>query len=140
MMPLPLTISCFNKIQIGFTFLVPAHPGSPGHRAVKRLCVCVCVRACGCVCVRACVTENNTNLQVLCRSEKLGMFTDLPPASQSRPVSHPHHPAVVLCVAVDSAHRHLQCQQQQQQSDCHQLTAAESVQQRHHYHTSNCKF
>ena len=29
LMPLPLTISCFSKIQIGFTFLVPAHPGSP---------------------------------------------------------------------------------------------------------------
>ena len=28
-------------IQIGFTFLVPAHPGSPGKRAVKRVCVCV---------------------------------------------------------------------------------------------------
>ena len=40
---LPLTVSCFTKIQIGFTFLVPAHPGSPGKRAVKRLCVCVCV-------------------------------------------------------------------------------------------------
>jgi len=35
LMPLPLTISCFSKIQIGFTFLVPAHPGSPGKRAVK---------------------------------------------------------------------------------------------------------
>ena len=33
--------SCFSKIQIGFTFLVPAHPGSPGQRAVKRVCVCV---------------------------------------------------------------------------------------------------
>ena len=43
MMPLPLTVSCFSKIQIGFTFLVPAHPGSPGKRAVKRVCVCVCV-------------------------------------------------------------------------------------------------
>jgi len=40
-MPLPLTVSCFSKIQIGFTFLVPAHPGSPGKRAVKRVCVCV---------------------------------------------------------------------------------------------------
>jgi len=39
---LPLTISWFSKIQIGFTFLVPAHPGSPGQRAVKRVCVCVC--------------------------------------------------------------------------------------------------
>ena len=42
LMPLPLTVSCFSKIQIGFTVLVPAHPGSPGKRAVKRVCVCVC--------------------------------------------------------------------------------------------------
>jgi len=28
LMPLPLTVSCFSKIQIGFTFLVPAHPGT----------------------------------------------------------------------------------------------------------------
>ena len=41
-MPLPLTISCFTKIQIGFTFLVPTHLGSPGKRAAKRVCVCVC--------------------------------------------------------------------------------------------------
>ena len=40
LMPLPLTVSCFSEIQIGFTFLVPAHPGSPGQRAVKRVCVC----------------------------------------------------------------------------------------------------
>jgi len=39
--PLPLTVSCSSKIQIGFTFLVPAHPGSPGQRAVKWVCVCV---------------------------------------------------------------------------------------------------
>ena len=43
LMPLPLTVSCFSKIQIGFTILVPAHLGSPGKRAVKRVCVCVCV-------------------------------------------------------------------------------------------------
>ena len=43
LMPLPLTVSCFSKIQIGFTVLVPAHLGSPGRRAVKRVCVCVCV-------------------------------------------------------------------------------------------------
>ena len=42
LMPLPLTVSCFSKIQIGFTFLVPAHQGSPGQRAVKRVCVCAC--------------------------------------------------------------------------------------------------
>ena len=39
LMPLPLAISCFSKIQIGFTFLVPAHPGSPGKRSIKRVCV-----------------------------------------------------------------------------------------------------
>jgi len=43
LMPLPLTVSCFSKIQIGFTILVPAHLGSPGQRAVKRVCVCMCV-------------------------------------------------------------------------------------------------
>ena len=42
LMPLPLTVSCFSKTQIGFTFVVPAHPGSPGQRAVKRY-VCVCI-------------------------------------------------------------------------------------------------
>jgi len=43
LVPLPLAVSCYSKIQIGFTFLVPAHSGSPGQRAIKRLCVCVCV-------------------------------------------------------------------------------------------------
>jgi len=41
LMSLPLTVSCFSEIQIGFTFLVLAHPGSPGKRAVKRVCVCI---------------------------------------------------------------------------------------------------
>jgi len=43
LMPLPLTVTSFSKIQIGFTFLVPAHLGRPGQRAVKRVCVYVCV-------------------------------------------------------------------------------------------------
>jgi len=38
---MPLAVSCFTKIQIGFTFLVPAHLGSPGKKAVKRVYVCV---------------------------------------------------------------------------------------------------
>jgi len=41
-MPLPLTVSCFSKIKIGFSFLIPVHLGSPGQKAVKRVCVCVC--------------------------------------------------------------------------------------------------
>ena len=42
-MLLPLTVSCFSKIQIGFTFLVPAHLGSPGQWAVKWVCVCMSI-------------------------------------------------------------------------------------------------
>jgi len=49
LMPLPLTVSCFSKIQIGYTFLVLAQPGSPGKRAVKRVCVRACARARVCV-------------------------------------------------------------------------------------------
>ena len=61
LMPLPFSVSCYSKIRIGFTFLVPAHPGSPGKKgplngcvflvpahlgspgkgAVKRVCDCV---------------------------------------------------------------------------------------------------
>ena len=42
LMPLPLTVSCFSKIQIGFTFLVLANPGSP-RKGPLNGCVCVCV-------------------------------------------------------------------------------------------------
>jgi len=41
-MPLPLTVSCFSKIQIGFTFLVLAHPGSAGTQS-RQMGACVCV-------------------------------------------------------------------------------------------------
>ena len=61
LMPLPLTVSCFSKIQIGFTFLVPAHPGSPGKRAVKRMCVCV---------------KNGRGIIVVCRPCLLGLSAD----------------------------------------------------------------
>ena len=37
LMPLPLTVSFFSKMQIAFTFLVAAHLGSPGKRAIKRV-------------------------------------------------------------------------------------------------------
>ena len=47
LMPLPLTVSCFSKIQIGFTFLVPAHLGSPGKGPLN-----------GCVCVTAIIHVN----------------------------------------------------------------------------------
>jgi len=47
LMPLPLTVSCFSKIQIGFTFLIPDYrltrvvlDKGPLNRCV---CVCVCM-------------------------------------------------------------------------------------------------
>ena len=43
LMPLPLTVSYFSKIQVGFAFLVLTHLGSPKKMTVKRMCVCVCV-------------------------------------------------------------------------------------------------
>jgi len=52
LMPLPLTVSRFNKIQIDCTFLVPAQLCSPRHRAVKRVCVCTC---------GSMITNNNTS-------------------------------------------------------------------------------
>jgi len=46
LMPLPLTVSCFSKTRLVFIFLVPAHPGSPGKRAVKWVCVCAACLQC----------------------------------------------------------------------------------------------
>jgi len=42
LMPLPLTVSCFSKIQIGFTFLVLADLDSPGKGPLN---VCVLASA-----------------------------------------------------------------------------------------------
>ena len=55
LMPLPLTVSCFSKIQIVFTFLVRAHPGGPGQRAVKRVCGGVLVWLSVCSEVQTCI-------------------------------------------------------------------------------------
>jgi len=41
LMPLPLTVSCSSKVQIGFTFLVLAYPGSLGQRVIKRVYICM---------------------------------------------------------------------------------------------------
>ena len=43
LMPLPLAVSCFINIQIGFTFLVPACLGSLGKKWPLNGCVCACV-------------------------------------------------------------------------------------------------
>jgi len=56
LMPLPLTVSCSSKIQIGFTFLVQADLGTPGKRPLNR-CVCVCMKLTGHVAVLWCGRE-----------------------------------------------------------------------------------
>ena len=65
--------SCFSKIQIGFTFLVPAYPGtagSPGKRAIKWVCVCVCV----CVCVSVGETEKSVKFEKCANKENGSVF------------------------------------------------------------------
>ena len=49
LMPLPPTVSCFSKIKIGFTFLVLAHPGSPGKGPLIG-CFYFCIELCSAVC------------------------------------------------------------------------------------------
>ena len=39
LMLLPLTVSCFSKIQIGFPFVVPAHLGNPGCSSLRLVSV-----------------------------------------------------------------------------------------------------
>ena len=60
LMPLPLTVSCFSKVQIGFTFLVPADLGIVPEKGPLNGCVCVCVNLsvdCVAVCHRLRVTS-----------------------------------------------------------------------------------
>jgi len=59
LMPLPLTVSCFSKIQIGSTFLVPAHLGSPGKGLLN-----------GCVFVRC----HNKDIQSVSQSVSQGFL------------------------------------------------------------------
>ena len=66
--PLTITVSCFSKIQIGFAFLVPAHPGSPGKRPLNG-CVCVCVLCALYVTHSLCFLCCNFTTMLHCRSE-----------------------------------------------------------------------
>jgi len=56
LMPLPLTVSCSSKIQIGFTFLVSAYPGCPGKEAVKWLLLLLLLLCCIIICAFSALT------------------------------------------------------------------------------------
>jgi len=87
LMPLPLTVTCFSKILIGFTFLVPAHPGSP-ERADKRALARVCCLGpkyehfCACLSCSTYLTMLysvvSQSLLYLCLQIKLIMIPHLP--------------------------------------------------------------
>ena len=84
LMPLLLTVSCFSKIQIGFTFLVPAHPGSPGQRAVKRVCVCVCPGGEAKMSVCVCLPDSQVSISLVIQLE---VISGEPFPDRSRPMS-----------------------------------------------------
>jgi len=69
LMPLPLTVSRFSKIQIGFTFLVPAYSGSPEKKPLNGcVCVCVCVitlyrQECSCFNIKPALTKTWRELE-----------------------------------------------------------------------------
>ena len=67
LMPLPLTVSCFSKIQIGFTFLVLAHLSSPRQRAVKQVFVVVVV-------VRLCIKQMTVQWATTVKDIKTPLF------------------------------------------------------------------
>ena len=104
-MPLPLTVSCFSKIQIGFTFLVPAHPGSPENSAVKRVCVCVCVCVCMYVCMY-CMYARSLFPLLTCPSISRLSFRFY--ASAVHPIVHRRHYVFDLpvCTYVRAQQRH----------------------------------
>jgi len=76
-LPLPLTVSCFSKIQIGFTFLVLADMGSPRKRAIKLVYVRVCVFVCVLCFLQITFPHNVVSLSILSFMVFLVFFTCL---------------------------------------------------------------
>ena len=86
LMPLPLTVFCFSKIQVGLTFLVPAHLGSPRKEPLNGwVCVCVCACACAGVLVRA-----RARARARACARACTRFIDFTPCLQRSPVEQLH--------------------------------------------------
>ena len=94
------------KSKLVFSFLVLAHPGSPGQRAVKRVCVCACV----CVCVSVSVSvyyfvanKLTLSLSLCCREQRAMLASELEKNSDSFSPPEPHRAlrspaATTVCV------------------------------------------
>ena len=80
LMPVPLTVSCFCIIQIGFTFLVPAHLGSP-RKGPSKGCVCVCV-----------LSVTSTHPPPILSAAGAIMFSTCPSISACSCISYPVQP------------------------------------------------
>jgi len=68
MVPLPPTVSCFSNIQIGFTFLVLAHSGNPGQRAVEEVLLLLFELSCGSLDAVVVTLHIHIFLYILCKS------------------------------------------------------------------------
>ena len=112
LMPLPLSVSCFSKIQIGFTFLVPAHPGSPGKRAVKWVCACILDNWSRCWCACQCVYQEDDG-RVAEQRDRCGQLAFVAAAERRRrlvgqlaktqPIKRPLHHLRVAAPPADAA-------------------------------------
>ena len=87
LLPLPLTISCSSKIQIGFTFLVPAHQGSPGKGPLN---VCVCIYIYTGIQYPTCT---HCHSKTVCQAVSAGSWHDMPNARHEKQMT------CVLCMA-----------------------------------------
>jgi len=103
LMPLPLTVSRFSKIQIGFAFLVPAHMGSPGQTAIKRVCVrvnmywlAVVLRSCGDAWHQ--LYPSPCHLHYRCLLWQLFSCVVLEPLSESHTHTHTYHANCDACL------------------------------------------
>jgi len=113
LIPLPLTVSCFSKIQIGFTFLVSAHLASPGKGPLNgcRCCCCyLCVRVelawAACECARASLgvvaaTSTSTELRTGRGAVASALLDASPTRLAARSPLAPAAPPAVHCT-----HRH----------------------------------
>jgi len=108
LMPLPLTVSCFSKIQIGFTFLVPAHPGGPGKGPING-CVCWVEHKTLTQSYLACVFVQHRGYHAADQSSSVASFIDSTcERSVDTSARHPCSPTADQHHAADSIHVSLQ--------------------------------